>query len=179
MRKYTPASHPKKPLVLLRPPGYIKTMGQNSQTPSFSTRLACADLRAEVEWLERAFGFQTTLLATTPDGQVVHAEMRCGSGLIHVASEWENLKAPLSAGGVNTQNLCVHLASGLDEHCARARAAGGVILQEPADQFHGDRTYRVVDPQGHIWSFSQKLREITAEELSAAIPGMKVWKSEV
>ena len=53
---------------------------------------------------------------------------------------------------------------------------GGVILQEPQDQFHGDRTYRVVDPQGHIWGFTQKLREVSVEELEAAMPGMKVWK---
>ena len=151
-------------------------MDRNLPTPSFSSRIACQDLRAEVDWLEKVFGFKTTMLATTPDGKVVHAEMAFGSGRIEVATEWDAIKAPRSAGGANTQNICIHLASGLDEHCARACAAGGTIIQEPQDQFHGDRTYRIVDPEGHIWSFSQKLREVTAAELEAAVPGMKVWK---
>ena len=54
----------------------------------------------------------------------------------------------------------------------------GFQAQAPADQFHGDRTYRVIDPQGHTWSFSQRLREVTAEEMEAAVPGMKVWTSQ-
>jgi uncharacterized glyoxalase superfamily protein PhnB len=66
--------------------------------------------------------------------------------------------------------------SGANQHCERARPAGSRILQEPTDEFHGDRTYRVKDPEGHAWSISQKLREVTVEEMEAAISGMKVWK---
>jgi len=110
------------------------------------------------------------------EGNVVHAEMRFGNGRIHTGSEWGDIKAPSSVGGANTQTLCVELEDGIDAHCERARAAGGRILEEPKDQFHGDRTYRVMDPEGHIWSFSQHLREVTVEEMEAAVPGMKVWR---
>jgi uncharacterized glyoxalase superfamily protein PhnB len=78
-------------------------------------------------------------------------------------------------GGANTQTLSVELPDGIDAHCERARAAGGRIIEQPKDQLHGDRTYRVIDPEGHIWSFSQPLREVTVEEMEAAVPGMKVW----
>jgi uncharacterized glyoxalase superfamily protein PhnB len=145
--------------------------------PTFSSRVAYKDLRAAVEWLEKAFGFKPTVVATDHDGNVVHAEMKFGNGVIYIGSEWDRIKAPGSVDGANTQTVGVELESGIDEHCDRARAAGGVILQEPQDQFHGDRTYRAVDPQGHIWNFSQKLREVPVQELEAAIPGMKVWKS--
>ena len=155
----------------------MNTVIDKATLPEFSSRIACQDLGAAVAWLEQAFGFQTTMLATGRDGRVMHAEMRFGRGLVHVASEWENIKAPGSVGGANTQNICVHLPGGIDEHCARARAAGGIILQEPQDQFHGDRTYRVRDPEGHVWSFSQKLREVTAAEFAAVFPGMKVWRA--
>jgi uncharacterized glyoxalase superfamily protein PhnB len=149
---------------------------QNDQQPIFISRVAYKDRRSAIEWLERAFGFQTTMLATDSKGDVVHAEMKFGNGLIHIGSEWENIKAPDSVSGANTQTISVHLDSGIDEHCDRVRAAGGTIIQEPQDQFHGDRTYRVIDPQGHVWSFSQKLREVTNAELEAAVPGMKVWR---
>src|SRR5438876_4188854 len=115
------------------------------------------------------------MLCTDKDGNVVHAKMRFGDGHIDLGGAWENVMVPSSVGGANTQIISVQLERGIDEHCERARAAGGTIVQEPADQFHGDRTYRVIDPQGHMWIFSQRLREPTAQELEAALPGMKVW----
>lgn len=151
-------------------------MSNRTSAPTFSSRVAYTDQRGAVDWLQRAFGFTTTTLATTPDDKVVYAEMRFGNGRLHIGSEWENIKAPTSVSGANTQTISVQLENGLEEHCERARAAGGRIVQEPQDQFHGDRTYRVIDPQGHVWSFSQRLRDVTAAEMEAAHPGMKVWR---
>ena len=152
-------------------------MNESIRQSAFTSRIAYRDLRAAVEFLEKAFGFKVTMLATVSDGKVVHAEMKFGDGVIQIGSEWENIKAPISAGGVNTQNITVRLEIGIEEHCERARAAGGKIIQEPQDQFHGDRTYRAADPEGHVWTFSQKLREMTVAELEAGVPGMKVWKT--
>jgi hypothetical protein len=42
--------------------------------------------------------------------------------------------------------------------------------------FHGDRTYWALDPQGHMWIFGQKIRDVTNEELEAAVQGMKIVK---
>ena len=56
----------------------------------------------------------------------------------------------------------------LDAHCARARSHGAVIVQEPADQFYGDRTYRAQDPEGHVWSFFQAVRRMSLDEMAAA-----------
>jgi uncharacterized glyoxalase superfamily protein PhnB len=151
-------------------------MNPITPTPTFCSRIAYKDLGNAVDWLERAFGFTTTTLAKGADGKVVYAEMAFGNGLIHIGSEWENIRAPRSLGGANTQTVTVHLKNGIDEHCEHARAAGGKIIQEPADQFHGDRTYRVMDPEGHVWAFSQKLREVPIGEMEAAVPGMKVWR---
>jgi uncharacterized glyoxalase superfamily protein PhnB len=39
-----------------------------------------------------------------------------------------------------------------------------VILQEPTDQFYGDRTYRARDPEGHVWTFGQTVRHVSGEE---------------
>jgi uncharacterized glyoxalase superfamily protein PhnB len=56
---------------------------------------------------------------------------------------------------------------------ARARAAGAVIISEPADQFYGDRAYRARDPEGHIWSFAQNVRYVSREEAEKA-SGLKI-----
>ena len=149
-------------------------MNQNTPKPTLCSRVAYKNLRGAVDWLEKALGFDITTLATDAEGKVVHAELAFGNGVIEIGSEWENIKAPGSLGGANTQTITVHVEGGVDQHCERARAAGGTIIQEPTDQFHGDRTCRIMDREGHVWSLSEKLREVTVEEMEAAIPGMKV-----
>jgi uncharacterized glyoxalase superfamily protein PhnB len=150
-------------------------MSQDISRPTFVSRIAYQDIGSAAEWLEKAFGFKTMMTAKVGD-QVVHAEMSFGNGTFHLGSEWENIKCPNSIGGANTQTITVELEHGIEEHCAHARAAGGKIIQEPQDQFHGERTYRVVDPQGHVWTFSQKCGNPTIEEMEKAVPGMKIWK---
>jgi uncharacterized glyoxalase superfamily protein PhnB len=39
-----------------------------------------------------------------------------------------------------------------------------VIVREPADQFYGDRSYMAKDPEGHVWSFAQTVRQVSREE---------------
>jgi uncharacterized glyoxalase superfamily protein PhnB len=87
-----------------------------------------------------------------------------------VGGEWnDTARSPTSVGGVNTQNVHVDLGTDLDSHCERARSAGAVIVAEPEDQFYGDRTYRAVDLEGHMWSFSMHVRDVARAEAEAAI----------
>lgn len=53
----------------------------------------------------------------------------------------------------------------VDAHFGRAKAAGAKILQEPADQFYGDRTYCAQDPEGHQWYFAQHVRDVAPEDM--------------
>ena len=140
-----------------------------SKRPSFSSGVIYRDPKAALEWLETAFGFEPVMVVINEDGTLGHSEMRFGDGLIYVGREWdENHKSPASLGGKNTQSLSVHLASGLDEHCERARKAGAVIVREPVDQFYGDRNYMAVDPEGHVWSFSQTIKDMSFDEMAKA-----------
>lgn len=127
---------------------------------------------AALAWLERAFGFETTMLIEGPEGdeRMMHSEMSyMGKGRIMVGAEWAAwTKSPRSVGGANTQSLSVEIPSGIDEHCERARAEGAVIEQEPEDQFYGDRTYRCRDLEGHVWTFAQRVKEMTVPEMEKA-----------
>lgn len=120
---------------------------------------------AALDWLEKAFGLVRSMLVTGADGGLVHAEMRFGDAYIIVDGEWADFVAsPLSTAGRNTQTIYLRLTEGLDSHFTRARDAGATILQPPQDQFYGERTYRVADPEGHVWTFSQTIRIVTREE---------------
>jgi uncharacterized glyoxalase superfamily protein PhnB len=131
---------------------------------------------AALKWLEAAFGFETSMLVTDDEGRVGHAEMRVGAAAIGVGGEWASpellgpaaLKSPASLAGVGTQFIRIHLTEGLDAHCAHARAAGARITQAPADQFYGSRTYRALDPEGHVWNFDQPVAELTIAEMEKA-----------
>ncbi len=137
--------------------------------PTLASGLAYRDPAAALKWLEEAFGFESTMVVVNEDGSIGHSEMRLGDGLIMVGREWdERHRSPASLGGVNTQSIHLHLASGLDEHCERARKAGAVVLREPADQFYGDRNYVAADPEGHVWSFSETVKAMTNAEMAEA-----------
>lgn len=126
------------------------------------------DPLAALDWLEQAFGFRRSMLVSDAGGKLVHSEMRFGEAYIVVDSEWaRQVASPASVDGKNTQSLYLRLPGGLDDHCERARAAGATILQEPEDQFYGERTYRALDPEGHMWTFSQTVRVVSKEEAEA------------
>ena len=142
------------------------------ETPTFTVAAFYRDPKAALDWLARAFGFEVTMAIESPGNEPgsSHYEMAIeGRGRIMVGSEWADwTRSPASIGGVNTQSTHVDLVGELDAHCERARAAGAVILAEPEDQFYGDRTYRAADPEGHIWTFSQHVRDVTRAEAAKA-----------
>jgi uncharacterized glyoxalase superfamily protein PhnB len=142
--------------------------------PSLGSSVSYKDPWAALHWLERAFGFERKMVITDKDGKLAHSEMRFGNGYIMVGPEWfDYTVSPASIGGKNTQGIHVHLPEGIDAHCERARAAGAVILEEPADQFYGDRTYRARDLEGHVWTFAESVRKVSRVEAEEAT-GLKI-----
>ncbi len=127
-----------------------------------------------LDWLERAFGFSRSMLVSEADGALVHAEMRFCDAYIVIDGEWaDHVASPASVGGKNTQSLYIRLPGDIEDHCERARAAGAAILQEVTDQFYGERSYRAVDPEGHVWTFSQTIRHVGKEE-AEELSGLRI-----
>ena len=153
------------------------------EQPVFVPSVSYKDPLAALRWLRDVFGFEVTSLVTDADGKLQHSEMGFHGGAISVAGEWEGppfapsrLASPLTTGGVGTQFLRVHLPGGLDAHCEAARKAGARILAEPEDQFYGARVYRAIDPEGHVWTFSQEVREVSTDEMERAT-GLRIRNS--
>ena len=139
----------------------------------FTSAVTYRDPKAALAWLEKAFGFEVTMAIDGPPEapEMCHYEMSCaGRGRVMVGGEWtEAVRSPADLGGVNTQSVHIQLRSGVDEPYERARAAGAVIAAEPDDQFYGDRSYRALDPEGHRWTFSTHVRDVTRAEAEAAL----------
>jgi uncharacterized glyoxalase superfamily protein PhnB len=145
-----------------------------SRRSTLSSGLAYRDPRAAIAFLERAFGFETVLLVETADGSVAHSELRLGGSAIMVGGEWDtDHRSPASLEGRNTQSIHIHVQTDVDAHCERARSAGAQIYAEPETQFYGDRIYRCRDPEGHLWTVGQTVREVTREAAEAET-GLKI-----
>ena len=143
-------------------------------TAQLSSALSYRDPKAALAWLERAFGFELTMLIEDGEGNLAHSEMRFGDAVVMIGNEWtEEHKSPRSIGGKNTQTLHIQITTDLDAHCERARTVGAEIQAEPATQFYGDRTYRCRDPEGHIWTVAQTVQAVTREEAEQA-SGLKI-----
>lgn len=142
--------------------------------PSLISALSYRDPKAALTWLEEAFGFELFMLIEDADGNLAHSEMRFGNAAVMIGSEWSaDHASPASIGGKNTQTVHIATSDDVDAHCERARRAGAHILAEPETQFYGDRTYRCRDPEGHIWTVSQNVKQVTREEAEAT-SGLKI-----
>ena len=124
------------------------------------------DSAAALEFLTGAFGFLEKVRMTDEAGNVNHAEVRTGDAVVMFGTPGEDYKNPNELGG-RTQSVYVYVDD-VDSHFEQAKAAGAKIVREPEDQFYGDRTYTVNDPEGHQWSFGTHVRDVSPEEMQAA-----------
>lgn len=150
-------------------------MNETTRRPSLGSAVYYRDAHAALDWLEQAFGFKRQFVVTDNEGRVCHSEMRFGDSYLMVCGEWPGMasSSPLAVEGRNTQSVHVQLQDGIDAHCERALAAGAVVVRELAEQFYGDRVYAVRDPEGHVWSFGQTVRDVSREEAEQA-SGLKI-----
>jgi len=127
--------------------------GHPPVTSNIYPSLTYADAPAAIEWLCRAFGFRRRMVVPAPDGGVMHSELSLGPGVIMVSSpKPADGRLPPRDLEVQGQGLCVHVADP-DAHCARALAAGAVLVRALQDEHYGARGYMVRDIGGHLWYF--------------------------
>ncbi len=151
--------------------------------PTFVPAVFYKDPMAAIEWLQRVFQFEVAALITDPQGKLAHSELTFRGGGLNVGGEWEGaivgparMRSPATVEGINTQFVRIHMDEGIDAHCEHARAQGANVTDGPEDQFYGSRTYRVVDPEGHVWNFSQDVGVVSGEEIEKAT-GLKIHTS--
>ena len=123
------------------------------------------DVSAMLDWLSRAFGFEEKLRFADEDGTISHAEMSIEGGSIMMGAPGGDYRSPKNGGGFPAQ-VQVYVDD-VDDHYARAKAAGAEIRQEPMDMPYGERRYDVYDAEGHLWMFATQIREVAPEDWGA------------
>jgi uncharacterized glyoxalase superfamily protein PhnB len=137
-----------------------------SDMPRITPHLFYDDVAGAIDWLVKAFGFEVKLRMTDKNGGVVHGELEVADSLIMLGltTEVDAWESPRTLDGRVSQRLYIFVDN-IDEHYQRAVSAGARILQEPADQFWGDRVYQCVDPEGHRWKFAEHLWDVDNRNL--------------
>ena len=111
--------------------------------------------KAAIDFLCKAFGFETRMVVPREDDRIAHAELVLDNGMIMLgdaATEYGSFVVPPGTGQPVTQGIYVVVAD-VDAHYARAKAAGAEILLDIKTQDYGGRDYTCRDLEGHVWTF--------------------------
>lgn len=132
---------------------------------SVSPVLIVREGRKAVDFYKKALGATERMFMTDPDGNLAHAEIEVGDSTIMIGAEnpeWKN-QSPESLGG---SPVMIHLyVEDVDTVAQKAVGAGAKLLSPVEDQFYGDRSGRLEDPFGHIWTVSTHKEDVSAEEI--------------
>ena len=125
------------------------------------------DPKAAIDWLCRVLGFDVRIKVESETGELQHCELTFEEAVVMVGAvggkePYQQLfRSPQMAGGV-TQALAFYIDD-VDAHHARAVEGGAKIVRplETNDygaEYWADRTYGVLDLEGHLWWFIQRMR---------------------
>jgi len=110
-----------------------------------------------IDFITQAFGGEEVERLATPDGMVMHAEVRIGDSILMLGEsqgEWQPMPAALYL-----------YVNDVDATYARALAAGATPVKEVANQFYGDRNGTVRDSWGNLWSIGTHVEDVPLDEM--------------
>lgn len=136
---------------------------------TLTPRLIVKNAAAALDWYVRVLDAEELERYAMPEGKIVHAAIQIRGSVISViddAPDWGN-HAPPELGG---SPILLHLdVDDADAVGARMVDQGAEVVIPIDDRFYGFREGRIRDPFGHLWIISQKLRDMTPEEIQAGV----------
>ena len=137
--------------------------------------LVVEDGAGAIDFYIRAFGAEELSRAPGPGGRLMHAAIRIGGSVVYLADDFPEMnegrgQTPTAFGGIS---IGLHrYVENCDEAVDRAVAAGATVKMPPTTMFWGDRYAQVVDPWGYEWPLATHVRDVSDEEMAAAVAEM-------
>jgi uncharacterized glyoxalase superfamily protein PhnB len=142
-------------------------------TPTITPYLAVRDAKAAIDFYIQAFGAKELVRMRSPDGRLMHVELIIGDAKIMLADEFPEMGGAHAPSLQSGSPVTVHMyVPDTDATVNRAAEAGAKITMPPADMFWGDRFAKLSDPFGHNWSIATHLRDVSPQEMAAAMQKM-------
>jgi PhnB protein len=142
--------------------------GMHSLTP----HIVVAGAAEAITFYTKAFNAVEQVRLPGPNGKLMHASLKIGDSTLMLVDEMPE------CGGFGPKSLkgspvTLHLyVDDVDATVAQAVAAGAKLTMPVEDMFWGDRYGQVEDPFGHRWSVATHTRDVTPEEMQAAMKQM-------
>ncbi len=133
--------------------------------PRLTPYLAVHDAGRAVDFYVRVLGMEEVSRLQMDDGRLGHVELAIGNARIFLSDEFPEIdvKGPKARGGAS---VSLHLyVENVDAVVAAAVEAGATQEGETKDEFHGDRSAKLVDPWGHRWMLASCIENVSAEEV--------------
>lgn len=145
--------------------------GMHALTP----HLICRNAGEAIAFYVRAFGAVEQGRLDGPDGKVAHAMLKIGDSTLMLNDEFPSTSPACaqSPQALKGSPVILHLyVEDADAVAAKAVAAGAKELMPVSEQFWGDRYGRFEDPFGHQWSIATHVRDVSPEDMKAAMAKM-------
>ena len=123
--------------------------------------LAYDDVEKAIDWLCTVFGFTERWRAGNH-----RAQLNFGNGTI-VVTAYSGIREP---GTGQSHSLMVRVEN-VDSHYENARKHGALILHLPAEFPYGEKQYSVQDIGGHVWMFTESVKDVDVEDWGGSLPG--------
>jgi len=135
-----------------------------SGVPAVMPMLVCRDVAAEIDFCRVTFEAVELVQRLGPDGKIAHAALTISGAMIMLEAEWPSLASRAPQLDATSPVVIYAYVADVDTVIERAVAAGAKILLPVQDQFWGDRTARIIDPSGHVWTVSTRIEETSFAE---------------
>ncbi len=127
--------------------------GHHTLTPY----LLLENVAGYIEFLKRAFGAKEIHRSSAPDGTVAHATIQIGDSMLMMGA---------ARGDWKPQPTMLYMyVEDVDQAYRQAVEAGATSVQEPINQFYGDRSGGVKDSAGNSWWIATHIEDVPPEEL--------------
>ena len=134
------------------------------QYGAVTTMLTVTDIKSAAAFYQKALGFtRRGAIMNGPDGKPMHAELRLRDTTLMLGPESPQGR---SAKSIGATPVTLYLTTeNVDKLVAKAIKLGATLVAPPMDQFWGDRTAVIVDPEGNNWMIATHTAEPTPQEM--------------
>lgn len=143
----------------------------NSPAPAGYQRVnvffAARDCAKAIDFYQRALGAEVVRRMDTPDGEVLHADLRLGEVVFQLSEPMPDYGILPSPDNGNAFTMTFWTADP-DEVHARAVELGATPVSPVSDVFSGDRMGVFRCPAGIRWAIARHDRDVSDEEIIAA-----------
>jgi len=129
--------------------------------------LVCRNPEAEMNFCAAAFGAVEQVRRLGPDATPIHIAMRINEAFLVVQSEFPDVFASRAPDDDASSPVILFVyVEDVDASVDRAVERGAKILMPAQNQFWGDRTARILDPAGHVWTVASRIEETDEKQRS-------------